>query len=168
MDSAYIMPFVKSVQNVFEMMLQLPVTVQSPQIKRSPNPGHDVSGIIGLSGDVVGTVVLAFPNETAERVVTLFCGQKLDVDSPDFADAVGELVNMVSGGAKALFKDRKCSISCPSVVVGGNHSVSVPSDTVTVMIPCDTDCGPLTLEVSIRKLEPANPTASGATAAARA
>jgi chemotaxis protein CheX len=168
MDPHYIKCFVQSVQNVFSTMLQLPVAVREPKVKTPGGPQNDVSGIIGLSGDVVGTVVLAFPNETAERVVALFCGQKLEVGTPDFGDAVGELVNMVSGGAKALFKDRKCSISCPSVVVGGHHSVSVPSDTITIVIPCDTDCGPLTLEVSIRKLEPATTTTPGATAGARA
>jgi Holliday junction resolvasome RuvABC endonuclease subunit len=48
-------------------------------------------------------VVLAFPTETAERVVSLFCGQQLAAGTPDFADAIGELVNMVSGGAKAVY-----------------------------------------------------------------
>lgn len=153
MDPHYIKCFVQSIQNVFSTMLQLPVTVKEPSVKGQGSPAHDISGIIGLSGEVVGTVVLAFPTETAERVVSLFCGQQLAAGTPDFADAIGELVNMVSGGAKALFKDRKCSISCPSVVTGGNHIVTVPSDTVTVLIPCVTDCGTMTLEVSMKKAD---------------
>ena len=79
MDPHYIKCFVQSVQNVFSTMLQLPVAVREPKVKTPGGPQNDVSGIIGLSGDVVGTVVLAFPNETAERVVALFCGQKLEV-----------------------------------------------------------------------------------------
>lgn len=155
MDPHYIKCFVQSIQNVFSTMLQLPVTVKEPSVKGQGSPSHDISGIIGLSGEVVGTVVLAFPTDTAERVVSLFCGQQLVSGTPDFADAIGELVNMVSGGAKALFKDRRCSISCPSVVMGGNHVVTVPSDTVTVLIPCVTDCGSMTLEVSMRRTETA-------------
>lgn len=152
MDASYITPFVKSIQNVFSMMLQLPVTVNEPQIKQGTTPSHDVSGIIGMSGDVVGTIILSFRRESAESIVALFCGEKLQCGTPDFADAVGELVNMVSGGAKALFTDTNdVSISCPSVVVGKDHGVALPSDVPCVVIPCMTDCGEFVIEVAIRE-----------------
>ena len=167
MDATYIRPFISSIQNVFSTMLQLPVTVGEPRLKRGEERENDVSGIIGMSGDVTGNVVLSFRQDTAEAVVALFCGQKLALSSPDFADAIGELVNMVSGGAKALFKDRKVSISCPSVVIGPNHQVQRPSDIPCVVIPCTTDCGEVRIEVSIKeRANPANaaaPAASGVT-----
>jgi chemotaxis protein CheX len=151
MDANYIKPFVASIQNVFSTMLQLTVTVKEPRIKDETTATFDVSGIIGMSGDVSGSVVLSLPSDTAEAVVAIFCGQKLKVGSPDFVDAVGELVNMVSGGAKALFKDKKVSISCPSVVVGPKHTVTRPSDVPCIVIPCQTDCGELVIEVAIRE-----------------
>lgn len=148
----YITPFVKSIQNVFSMMLQLPVTVLDAQLKENTTPTHDVSGIIGMSGDMVGTVILSFQRETAESIVALFSGEKLSCGSADFADAVGELVNMVSGGAKALFADTKdVSISCPSVIVGDDHGVALPSDVPCIVIPCVTDCGEFVIEVAIRE-----------------
>lgn len=150
MEAKFIKPFVASIQNVFATMLQLSVTVQPPYIKDDNRPRHDVSGIIGMSGDVTGSVVLSFPQATAENVVALFCGQKYPMGSPDFADAIGELVNMVTGGAKAAFKDAKCSISCPSVIVGGNHTVARQTDIPCVVIPCTTDSGDLFIEVSIK------------------
>ncbi|MEM1331209.1 MAG: chemotaxis protein CheX [Planctomycetota bacterium] len=150
MDPSYISPFVTSTQNVFSTMLQLPVDIGEPAMKDAKTPSHDVSGIIGMSGDVVGSIVLSFPKETAERVVALFVGEHVDADSPDFADAIGELVNMVSGGAKAQFPDEKrVSISVPSVVIGSNHTVSSRSDAPCVLIPCNTDCGELTIEIAI-------------------
>ena len=151
MDPNYIKPFIASIQNVFSTMMQLPVNVQTPTLKGSTAVSYDVSGIIGLSGDVVGSVVLSFPSETAERIVALFCGQKLASSTPDFADAVGELVNMVSGGAKAQFKGKKVSISCPSVVVGPAHVVARQSDAPTIVIPCSTDCGTFAIEVTIQE-----------------
>ena len=151
MDSAYIMPFVTSIQNVFEMMLQLPVTVGDPQLKRTSDPSYDVSGIIGMSGDVEGTVVLSFPTTTAERVVSLFTGEELSSTHEDFPDAVGELVNMISGGAKAQFTGKNVSISCPSVVVGSDHIVFGRKDVVCVQILCSSDCGDFAVEVSFRK-----------------
>ncbi len=151
MDSTYIMPFVTSIQNVFETMLQLPVTVGDPQLKRTSDPSYDVSGIIGMSGDVEGNVVLSFPTATAQRVVSLFTGEDMAATHEDFPDAVGELVNMVSGGAKAQFTGKEVSISCPSVVIGSDHVVFGRKDVVCVQILCDSDCGNFALEVSFRK-----------------
>lgn len=164
MDPGYIKAFISSIQNVFATMFQLPVTVGTPYIKGDPSPQYDVSGIIGMSGDVFGSVVLSFPTDTAESVVALFTGSKLELGTPDFADAIGELVNMVSGGAKANFKDRRVSISCPSVVIGEGHRLARQSDIPCIVIPCTTDCGELSLEIAIRE----NATADGAAASARA
>jgi len=158
MDASYIKPFIASIQNVFSTMLQLPVTVGTPRIKDRVGPTFDVSGLIGMSGDVTGSVVLSLPKETAERVVSLFCGQELTIESADFADAVGELVNMVSGGAKALFSGKKVAISCPSVVVGKGHSVARQTDVPCIQIPCTTDCGELVIEIAIQQ----NPNAAAA------
>lgn len=166
MDASFIKPFIASIQNVFSTMLQLPVTVKEPSLKTSPSNQADVSGIIGMSGDVTGSVVLSFPRTTAERVVALFTGTTLSAEQPDFADAVGELVNMVSGGAKAMFSGKKVSISCPSVVVGSGHTVARQSDAPTVVIPCVTDCGELYIEITIQDRAPS--TAAAGAAAARA
>ncbi len=151
MDPNYIRPFIASIQNVFSTMLQLQVAIKEPHLKGGSGTSYDVSGIIGLSGDVVGSVVLSFPQETARRVVALFCGQDVSASQSDFADAVGELVNMVSGGAKAGFTGRRVSISCPSVVLGAQHVVARQTDVPTVIIPCETDCGLMAIEVTIQE-----------------
>ena len=129
---------------------QLPVEVGTPGLKKGSESSHDVSGIIAMSGDFQGTVVLSMPSDTALAVVSLFTGEKFDTDSADFADAVGEIINMVCGNAKASFQRKNVSISCPSVVVGSKHRVAGQSDIPCVIIPCNTDCGELNLEISIR------------------
>jgi chemotaxis protein CheX len=95
-------------------------------------------------------VVLSFPTATAERVVSLFTGEEMIATHEDFADAIGELVNMISGGAKAQFKGEEITISCPSVVVGSNHVVFGRKDVASILIPCSCDCGEFALEVLIR------------------
>lgn len=152
MDPAFITPFIASIQNVFSTMMQLPVTIGNPSIKQSPSTTYDVSGIIGMSGDVTGNVVLSFPSQAAKRIVQLFTGVEYEVNSPDFADAIGELTNMVSGGAKGLFQGKKkVSISTPSVVIGNGHTVSRPRDVPVICIPCITDCGELVIEIAVQE-----------------
>ena len=150
MDSQFILPFIDSVHNVFETMLQLQVQVAAPSLKPSDAEAHDVSGIIGMSGDVEGTIVLGFPTATAERAVALFTGMEIDSQHEDFADAVGELVNMVSGGAKAKFTNRRVSITCPSVIVGQHHTVAARKDMPTIHIPCESDLGSFSVDVTLR------------------
>lgn len=152
MDSQFIIPFVDSVTNVFETMLQLKVEVGTPSIKPADCDSHDVSGIIGMAGDVEGTIVLGFPTATAERAVGVFTGIEIDADHDDFADAIGELVNMISGGAKSKFANRKVTITCPSVIVGDHHAVSGRKDIVTIHIPVDCDLGKFSVDVSIRDI----------------
>lgn len=156
MDPVFITPFIKSVQNVFSTMMQLSVNIGDPKIKTDEAPTYDVSGIIGMSGDVVGSVVLSFTTDTAGALVSLFSGQKLSANDADFADAIGELVNMVSGNAKGQFPgNKKVSISCPTVVVGRNHTVARQKDIPCVVIPCTTDCGEFVIEIAIRTAESA-------------
>lgn len=152
MDSSYITPFMTSIQNVFSTMFQLPVEIGEPSIKTDKTATHDVSGIIGVSGEMVGTIVLSMPRAAAISIVSLFTGMEMDAESDDFADAVGELVNMISGNAKAEFQRKGVSISCPSVVIGTDHRVSTPSGTACVMIPCSTDCGEVVLEIALREV----------------
>ena len=150
MDASYVMPFVKALENVFSTMLQIQVQVEPPRLRDTTEPGHDVSGIIGMSGDVTGAVVLSFPTETALRVVNLFTGLETELGDEDFADAIGELVNMVTGNAKAEFKNADVSISCPSVVIGAGHQIFQRKDQPIIEIPCDCDCGPMTVLVTMR------------------
>ncbi|MCC7408157.1 MAG: chemotaxis protein CheX [Phycisphaeraceae bacterium] len=170
MDSSYITPFIKSVQNVFETMLQLKVDIGEPALKRSGDPSYDVSGIIGMSGDLEGSIVLSFPTATAERVVSLFVGTDMAHSHADFPDAVGELVNMISGGAKAQFAGKHVSITCPSVVIGNDHAIHGAKDVICIHLPCQSDCGQFAVEVSIKQscLKPAAATASAGAGAKKA
>lgn len=167
MDAAFITPFIASIQNVFSTMMQLKVTIGEPHIKTDANTTYDISGIIGMSGDVVGSVVVSFPAATASSCVSLFSGTQLEPGHPDFADAIGELVNMISGGAKGMFQGKKkVSISCPSVVVGKGHTVARQKDTPCVVIPCVTDCGELVIEIAIRETPQAHQSTTAAAGAA--
>lgn len=153
MDASYVMPFVESTRTVFSTMIGLEVTCQQPVLQCTiPSAKSDVSGIIGLSGDVMGVVVLCLPMDSALRIVEKFTGEAFAPDSEDFGDAIGEVVNMISGAAKAKFEGKSVNISCPSVVVGAGHQVKQMSDAACLQIPCETECGPFAVEVCMKEV----------------
>jgi len=150
-NAAYIKPFIQGIRSVFGTMVNLEVAIGTPTIKSEPLSTYDVSGVIGISGEVVGSIVLSFPAETAQQIVARFSGEECDVTSPDFADAVGELVNMVSGAGKADLPHKGASISCPSVVVGKNHRIATGHETPCVVVPCKTECGQFVIEIALKE-----------------
>ena len=58
MDVRHINAFLEATKTVFDTMLKIPVTFAKLVLNSAPQT-HDVSGVIGLSGDVVGSVVIA-------------------------------------------------------------------------------------------------------------
>lgn len=146
-----IIPFVNSVRQVFTTMLKVETTVNRPHLKEDRGPSYDVSSIIGFSGDVVGSVVVSFPMDAAAKLVAAFAGTPIQPGTGDFVDAVGELANMIAGGAKKHLGNA-ASITVPSVVLGAGHQIARLSDVPTIVIPCTTPAGAFAVEVNIRQL----------------
>ncbi|MCH7995424.1 MAG: chemotaxis protein CheX, partial [Planctomycetes bacterium] len=100
MDVRFVNPFLKSVSNTFATMCGAEVTFGKPVMRTVDSESADVSAIIGFSGDAAGSVVLCFSFDCACKLTTAFAGTEITPEHPDFADALGELANMVAGGAK--------------------------------------------------------------------
>lgn len=149
MDVTYINPFVKSIRLVFETMVHTKVQIGKPLLRSGPGPAHDISGVIGFSGDAVGCIILSFPQDVACKVATAFAGTTVEPNSPDLSDAIGELANMIAGSAKASFAGMDISISLPSVVMGKGHKVSTARNCPFIVIPCDTDLGVVEIEIGM-------------------
>lgn len=145
-----VVPFVNSVREVFSTMVKAATTVERPHLKEHPSPSYDVSGVIGFSGGIVGSVVVSFQKDAALKLVEGFAGMAIEFASPDFADAIGELTNMIVGRAK---KDMGAiaNISIPSVIIGTGHTIARLSDVPTLVIPCKTSVGDFCVEVNIKK-----------------
>lgn len=149
MDARYINPFVKSICNTFSTMCGVDVSVGKPVLKTPDDPSSDVSSVIGFSGGATGSVVIHFRFEVASKIASAFAGIDINPDHEDFADALGELANMVAGGAKSQFEGLNISISLPSVIVGENHTVFGTRVTKRLVIPCHTSLGDFYVEVGM-------------------
>lgn len=147
-----VMAFVKSVKNVLTTMVGLNPVLGKPRLKTDLKVTHDVSGIVGFSGEVTGTVIVSFGEPSAMKLVEAFVGEALDARSEDFADALGELCNMIAGNAKKDF-GLNANIGIPSVVVGPNHTVSRMSDVPCILIPCQCEVGDFAVEVNIKQVK---------------
>lgn len=160
MRASHINPFIGSVQLVFETMLNTKVTVEKPFVKTEDNFSHDITGIIALSGEAVGSVAVSFPLETAKNAVEAFAGTRLEAEDPNFSDAIGELANMIAGNAKKNLDDLCIYISVPTVIIGHNHRLGRHQLGPWIVLQCNSVLGPFNIEVCVMEV-PARAAAGG-------
>jgi chemotaxis protein CheX len=150
MDVRYINPFLVAVQNVFNTMVKVPFKLGKPHLKDEAIPLYEISGIIGLSGGVTGSVVISLSKQIACQLASALSGEAITELNDDCADAIGEIANMIAGNAKKDLPGEHNCISIPSVVVG-RHKVTYPRGVPIIAIPCETSAGRLAIDVALKE-----------------
>lgn len=153
MDVKYINPFIHSLVNAMETMVKVTPDRQTPFVKEHMKASGDVSGIIGFaSPEVVGSVALTFPADTALKIYEMMMEESLPYLDDKAQDTVGELTNIVAGGAKEEFSKLGISyhISIPTIVSGKNHTISHKGGIPVVVIPFSIEKLLFYLEVSMK------------------
>jgi chemotaxis protein CheX len=148
MKAEHINPFLKSTIETFKTMVGLTVTPGKLYLRKEPNTA-DISGVIGLSGDIRGAVVMAYPLATALKLSSKFLGEKIEELNAGVADCIGELANIITGFAKKDLQSLHLSISLPSIIRGPGHVVDMPKDAPIMCIPFDSEIGNFVMEVSM-------------------
>jgi chemotaxis protein CheX len=151
MKAEHINPFLAATVNVFNTMLNCPLTRGQPFAKNGVQPQFDVSGVIGLSGTARGTVVLSLSRETALRAAEAVLGERPDAINADVRDAVGELTNIIAGNAKAKLESYALNVSLPTVITGKGHCIDFPREVIPICIPFDSPWGPVIVEVGLQE-----------------
>ena len=149
MDRTLITPFIDGTLTVLETMAFTNAEAGKPYAKKDQVAQGDVSGVIGLTGQVNATISVSFSEKSILVIVSNMLGEEMKEIDDDIKDAVGELLNMIAGQARnglaALGKQLRAAI--PSVVTGKNHTIEHVSDGTTIAIPFETDGGRFTVEV---------------------
>jgi len=132
----YIQPFIKVCETVFREFCQTEVKARRVYFlnKDEYESNWDISGVIGLSGEAHGAVVISMRDITAFRVTKILTDLDYDHLDADVADAVGEIINIIAGNVKKNFEDElRIKISLPSIIKGKAHSIVWPSDKTRII-----------------------------------
>jgi chemotaxis protein CheX len=149
MTADQIQPFLSATVDVFSQMLGWDLARGEPYIPEGFAPQYEVTGVIGLTGATTGTVALSMSRELALAATERLLGERPPSLTPQVADAVGELTNMIAGAAKARLEALSLSLGLPTVLTGKATTLSFPSRTVPVAIPFESPAGPLVVEVGM-------------------
>jgi chemotaxis protein CheX len=136
MNAEILNSFVSATVEMLRAMAGLEPRRGDPRLKGHDDASYDISGVIGLTGQVQGFIAGEPATEIDEGV----------------KDAVGELANMVAGGAKRALAEAgyELRISIPSVIVGPGHTISRPTGIPCFEIPFETEAGPFSVELCLQ------------------
>ena len=154
MNAEFINPFLTSLTNVLSTMANLDLTPGTPKLKKDDVARGDVSGLIGMIGPQTrGSLSITFDAKLALEVMERMLGEKPAAINEEVTDMVGEITNMVAGGAKRILGEKgyDFSMATPMVVSGANHTISHKSDGPRIIMPFESPHGNASIEICFDK-----------------
>jgi len=156
METQLLNPFINSLINTFEMMMAMHPEPKDAQAKGNDTTHGDITGIVGFAEkNVIGSVAISFPMDVAIRLYNAMTGEAVSEISRDVEDSIGELCNIVAGGAKTVFAAQGLTfhISIPSVIVGRKHSITHKIETPVFVVPFGLEGMEFIMEISMKILD---------------
>lgn len=155
MDVQYINPFLAGTLEVLKKMARIDAVPGTPRVKADGAACGDVSGIIGITGDALGSLALSFSEACICEIVANMLGERFDGVTQEIIDAAGELTNMISGASRTRMEKMGMSVyaAIPTVVHGRQHTISHILKSPSIVIPFSTAPGPFFVDVCIRTMD---------------
>lgn len=155
MEEEFANPFINATINVLGMMAMIKPSPQKPHMKNDTKSTGDVTGIIGLAGEKAkGSFAISFSEQSILRIVSNMLGEEIKSMEDGIDDAVGEITNMISGGARAELDKMGYTfeMAIPTVITGKSHIIEHTTDHPVMVVPFETEAGPFFLEVCLIKV----------------
>jgi chemotaxis protein CheX len=146
-DVQLLNPFIKATLDCLTQMAGMTPERKRVFIKTDPMMHGSITGIIGMSNGITGSCSVSFPHALAKHIVAKFMGENEDNLTDEMvSDGIGEVANMVAGGAKREFatSEYRFDISTPTVIMGAPTALYNPADTVS--IACEFTASPALAE----------------------
>ena len=152
MKAELINPFLTSTMNVLTTMCQCQPVPGKPSLKEGNHSWGAVTGIIGMvSPDLTGNMLISFDEPSILAIVSKMLMEKFEKLSPEIIDAVGELTNMISGGAKQQLSEIGYSfnMATPIMIEGKGVVISQLGKTPSIQIPFTIPEGKFVVEANL-------------------
>ena len=150
MKAEFINPFIGALRNVLSTMAQTELTPGKPSKKKDSVARGDVSGLIGMVGpNLKGSMSITFEEPLVLEIMHRMLGEKSDAIDEEVSDMVGEITNMVAGGAKNTLGElgHDFGMATPVVVTGKDHTINHQVEGPRLIMPFKSEAGNASLEL---------------------
>lgn len=150
MRAEFVNPFLASLMNVLKTMASLELKPQKPRIKKDEITRGDVSGLIGMIGPTTrGSMSITFDESLALEIMQNMLGERPNGLNEEVTDMVGEITNMVTGGAKRILAESgfDFDMATPVVVSGRGHTIRHKCEGAIILMPFSSPWGNAFIEI---------------------
>lgn len=153
MKAEHINPFIISTSEVFKTMVGAEPRKEEVYVRDEKEFVNEISGVIGLAGDANGFVIISMPESLALKIYKSFAGEEKDAIDPDVTDAIGEILNMIAGGAKQIFSRLgvRFKISIPNVILGKDHKIAKQRTTKSLCVKFSLEGSIFVIEAALQE-----------------
>lgn len=138
MDILMINALLSSLFTIFETMVRLEIRAGIPVLKENNIAKGAASGLIGMKTvGASGSVALSLTLPTIRKISLGMLGEEFSSIDKEAADLVGELTNMLVGGAKRIMSEKghDFDMHTPQLLVGEGHEIVHHYPGQTVILP---------------------------------
>ena len=152
MKAEYINAFYVATRDVFSCMLDIDTQRGELGLVEDMITGREANVIIGMTGDLTGSVLYSFPDKMALDMVKIMSGMEMDKPDSFVTSALGELANIISGNAVTNLEKHRisCQIVPPQIIIGQNKSISMAAEKA-LLLPLKTEIGEFEINISIKE-----------------
>lgn len=143
-------PFLDSMSNVLATMAMLEPQAGPAALKDEDLAFGDITGIIGMMGDnFKASLAVTFTKPVILEITARMLGETVSEIDDTVVDLVGEITNMVTGGAKNQLSERGYNIglATPVVITGDRHQIAHKAHGPKIVIPFTVESGNFFVEV---------------------
>jgi chemotaxis protein CheX len=138
MDILIINALLNSLFTIFATMVKLEIEAGTPLLKQGNISKGAASGLIGMkTKGASGSVALSLTLPTIRVISRSMLGEEFTKIDKEAADLVGELTNMLVGGAKRILSEKghDFDMHTPQLLVGDGHEIDHHYAGQTVLLP---------------------------------
>src|ERR1700683_632798 len=151
MKMELIQPFINAADAVLSQGLQGSTKVDSLAMEEHAYRRKGVAGMVALSGDIEGRIVLDLEPQTAVRVASHYAGAELPESDGLIKETIFELANQVVGNAVCALNDQGFHFRVhPPVLVTSAEGDKTSEDVEALMICFETSLGNVFMNVALR------------------
>ena len=151
MKMELIQPFINAADAVLSQGLQGATKVGNLTMEEQAYRRKGVAGMIALTGDIEGRIILDLEPQTAVRVASHYAGADLPESDGLIKETIFELANQVVGNAISALNDQGFHFRVhPPLLLTAEEGDKTSEDTEALMICFETSLGNVFMNVALR------------------
>jgi chemotaxis protein CheX len=151
MKMELIQPFINAADAVLSQGLSTSTKVDHLSMEEEGYRRKGVAGMVALSGDIEGRIILDLEPQTAVRVASHYAGAELPESDALIKETIFELANQVVGNAVCALNDQGFHFRVhPPLLVTSEEKDKTSEDVEALMICFETSMGKVFMNVALR------------------